>query len=141
MHFHNIGGKNMLKKCLVIGVICLFVLVSFPIAQADTDYYSDSIVLISGKCNIVTTTGLWLFGLTYINKKEITIQAQNEDGEKIHVLIFPPNFAFYFSQENVKIKMESTEGFLFWSQKSLFFNNDSQQVFTICKSGDIWITY
>jgi len=135
--------KHKFRKGLAVGVICLLMLVTIPIAQADTDHYSDSIVLISGKCNIVTTTGLWLFGLTYINKKEITIQAQNEDGEKVHALIFPPNFAFYFSQENIKIQMESAEGlgFLFWAQKSLFFNNASQRVFAICKAGDIWVTY
>ena len=133
--------KHYLKKGLAVGVICLLMLVTIPIAQADTDHYSDSVVLIIGKCNTVSTTGLWLFGLTYIHKKEVTIQAQDEDGEKIHALIFPPKFAFHFSQENIKIQMESAEGFLFWAQKSLFFNNASQRVFAICKAGDIWLTY
>ena len=116
-------------------------LVTIPIAQADTDHFSDSVALIVGNCNTVSKTGLWIFGLTYIHNKEVTIQAQGEDGEKIHVLIFPPNFAFYFSQENIKIQMDNAKGILFWAEKSLFFNNSSQRIFAICKAGDIWVTY
>jgi len=133
--------KHKLKKGLVVGVICLLMLVSFSIAQADTDHYSDSVALIVGKCNTVEHTGLWFFGLTYIHKKEVTIQAQGEDGEKIHVLIFPPKFAFYFNLENIKIQMEEAKGIFFWGGKSLLFNNASQRVFAICKAGDIWVTY
>jgi hypothetical protein len=116
-------------------------LVSLPIIQADTDHFSNRIIVISGKCNIVTTTGIWLFALTYINKEEITVQAQGENGEKINTFIFPPDFAFFLGHENILIQMENAEGFLFWAQKSLFFNNVSQRVFVICKAGDIWVTY
>ncbi len=133
--------KHKFRKGLAVGVICLLMLVTIPIAQADTDHYSDSVVLIVGKCNTVSTTGLWLFGLTYIHKKEVTIQAQGEDGETIHVLIFPPKFAFHFSLENVEIQMEGVKGIFFWGGKSLLFNNASQRVFAICKAGDIWVTY
>ena len=133
--------KHKFRKGLAVGVICLLMLVTIPIAQADTDLYSDSVVLIVGKCNTVSTTGLWLFGLTYIHKKEVTIQAQGEDGETIHVLIFPPKFAFHFSLENVEIQMEGVKGIFFWGGKSLLFNNASQRVFAICKAVDIWVTY
>ena len=133
--------KHKFRKGLAVGVICLLMLVTIPIAQADTDHYSDSVVLIVGKCNTVSTTGLWLFGLTYIHKKEVTIQAKGEDGETIHVLIFPPKFAFHFSLENVEIQMEGVKGIFIWGGKSLLFNNASQRVFAICKAVDIWVTY
>ena len=133
--------KHKFRKGLAVGVIWLLMLVTIPIVQADTDHYSDSVVLIVGKCNTVSTTGLWLFGLTYIHKKEVIIQAQDEEGETIHVLIFPPKFAFHFSLENIKIQMEETQGIFFWGGKSLLFNNASQRVFAICKAEDIWLTY
>ena len=129
------------RKGLAVGAICLLMLVTIPIAQADTDHFSDSVALIVGNCNTVSKTGLWIFGLTYIHNKEVTIQAQGEDGEKIHVLIFPPKFAFHFSLENIKIQMEEAKGIFFWGGKSLLFNNASQRVFAICKAGDIWLTY
>lgn len=131
----------MLKKWLIISVISMLFIITLPIIQADTDHYSNSIIIVSGNSNLVTSTGLWLFGLTYINKEEITIKAQNEAEERINVFIFPPNFGFYFSQENILIQMGNAEGFLFWGQKSLFLNNASQRVFTLCKADDIWITY
>jgi len=133
--------KLYFKKIMTLILICIIVLVSIPITQADTDHFSNRIIIISGKCNIVTTTGLWLFALTYINNEEITIQAQGSGGEKINVLVFPPNFAMYAGYENILIQMENAEGFLFWGQKSLIFNSTSQRVFVICKAGDIWVTH
>ncbi len=133
--------KLYFKKIMAFILICIMMLVTIPIIQADTDHFSNRVIIISGKCNSVTTTGLWLFALTYINKEEITIQAQGESGEKINAFVFPPDFAFYFSHENILIQMENAEGFLFWAQKSLLFNNTSQRVFVICKAGDIWVTH
>ena len=105
--------KIYFKKIMAFILICIMMLVTVPIAQADTDHFSNRIIIISGKCNSVTTTGLWLFALTYINKEEITIQAQGGDGEKINAFVFPPDFAFYFGHENILYKWKMLKVFFF----------------------------
>jgi hypothetical protein len=37
--------------------------------------------------------------------------------------------------------LKYTKGIFFWGEKSSLFNNASQQVFAICKAGDIWVTH
>lgn len=128
-----------LKKSLLVSSIIVIILISIPTLPADTDHYSNGIIIVSGKCNTVTKNGLWLLGLTYINNKEITIQAQGQEGEKINILIFPPDYGLYISYEVIEIHLEDAKGFLFWTQKSVFFGPTSNRVFILCNAGDIWI--
>lgn len=112
-----------------------------PIVQATTDHFTDSVVLIIGKSNTVSTTALWLFGFKFIYNKQVIIQVNGEEGEKLNALIFPPKIGLYFGYENIFIQMEGVKGLFFWGEKSLFFHNVPPRIFVFCKAGDIWVSY
>ena len=126
---------------LVVAIFCLFLLNSMPIVNANTDHFTNSVVLVIGKCNTVSTTALWLFGFKFVYNKEVIIQANGAEGEKINALILPSKIGFYFGQENIFIQMEGAKGLFFWGEKSLFFHNVPPRIFAFCKAGDIWVSY
>ncbi|MBE3122281.1 MAG: hypothetical protein IMZ58_08765 [Thermoplasmata archaeon] len=126
---------------LVVAIFCLFLLNSMPIVNANTDHFTNSVVLVIGKCNTVSTTALWLFGFKFVYNKEVIIQANGAEGEKINALILPSKIGFYFGQENIFIQMEGAKGLFFWGEKSLFFHNVPPRIFAFCKAVDIWVSY
>jgi hypothetical protein len=79
---------------LVVAIFCLFLLNSMPIVNANTDHFTNSVVLVIGKCNTVSTTALWLFGFKFVYNKEVIIQANGAEGEKINALILPSKIGF-----------------------------------------------
>ncbi len=82
---------------ITIGVFCCLVLLNIiPIVNAQTDHFTNSVILIIGKCNIVATPTLWLFGFKFLISKKVIIQANSEEGEKINALVLPPQIGFYF---------------------------------------------
>jgi hypothetical protein len=89
----------------------------------------------------VSSNALWLFGGKFLVNKKVTIQTTGEEGEQIHALVLPPNFGLYVGHENMVIQMEGTTGFFFWGEKSILLQKASPRIATICKAGDIWITY
>jgi len=128
-------------KGLIGVIICIFLLIFIPIVQADTDYFSNSVVIITGKCNTVSTTALWLFGFKIAYNKKVIIQANGGEGEKINALILPSKIGFYFGQENIYIQMEGAKGLFFWGEKSFLLQKSSQRIIAICKATDIWVSY
>lgn len=132
--------KKYFKKGLIIGLSCLLVLVSFPTSQADSFHFSDGIVIIIGKCNVVESTGLWVFGLTGVYQRDLNFEARSQEGETMHLLILSSELGFFFSKESIDIHMTNTNGILFWGEKALFLNNNPQRVIAFCKAEDIWIT-
>jgi hypothetical protein len=126
---------------LATAIFCLFLLTSMPVVQATTDHFTDSVVLIIGKSNTVSTTALWLFGFKFIYNKRVIIQANGGEGEKINALIIPSKIGFYFGQENIFIQLEGAKGLFFRGEKSLFFHNNPSRIFAFCKAGDIWVSY
>lgn len=126
---------------LISVLFCLLILNSIPLAHANTDYFTDSVVIIIGKCNTVTSPALWLFGFKLLFNKKVIIQANGGEGEKINALILPSKIGFYFGHENIIIQMQGAKGLFFRGEKSLFFQNTPQRIFAVCKATDIWVTY
>jgi hypothetical protein len=126
---------------LIVVLFCLFLLNSMPPAQATTDHFTDSFVIIIGKCNTVTSPALWLFGFKFLFNRHIYIQASGEQDEKLTALILPSKIGFYFGQENMIIQMDGAKGLFFRGEKSWLFQNTPQRIFAVCKASDIWVTY
>jgi hypothetical protein len=104
------------------------------------EHYSNSVIIIFGKCNEVTGPLLWKFGF-YCNliKKEFTINAKEEDGEIIHLIIRGhDNFKFLWRIENINVELKGATGILFWGVKSIIM--DSPYIFARCKARDIYLT-
>lgn len=130
------------RRGVFLGVIfCLFLLNVIPIVHANTDQFTNSAVIIIGKCNTVTTPALWLFGFKFLFNKKVIIQANGDVGEKINALILPSKIGFYFGHENIYIQMEGATGLFFWGEKSLLLQKSSQRIVAICKAKDILVTY
>jgi hypothetical protein len=127
--------------CVLVCIMCVFLVQLVPVVQALTDYFSDSMVLVIGKSDSVSSTALWLFGFKCILNKRVIIKASGGEGEKINAIILPPKFGFYVGHENIVIQLEHTKGLFFWGEKSFVFQQTSQRIFAVCKAGDIWITY
>jgi len=106
---------------LVVAIFCLFLLNSMPIVNANTDHFTNSVVIVIGKCNTVSTTALWLFGFKFVYNKEVIIQANGAEGEKINALILPSKIGFYFGQENIFIQMEGAKGLFFGGKNPCSF--------------------
>ena len=126
---------------LAAAIFCLFFLNSMPVVHANTDHFTNSVVLVIGKSNTVSTTALWLFGFKFVYNQQVIIQANGGEGEKINALILPSKIGFYFGQENIFIQMDGAKGLFFWGEKSLFFHNVPPRIFAFCKAGDIWVNY
>jgi hypothetical protein len=126
---------------VTIAIFCLSLLSSQPIVQATTDHFTDSFVIIMGKCDTVASPALWLFGFKFILNREVIIQANGGENEKINAFILPSKIGFYFSQENIIIQLQGAKGLFFRGEKSWVFQNTPQRIFAVCKATDIWVTY
>jgi len=135
----------MLKKGLVIGVICVLILVSLPTITADVDYYNNSIVLIAGRSNSTSCLSLWWKIGLYIPviKRHFFIVANGEEGESLNVLIFSRNhgLATYYDYEDIRIELQRARGVFYWGEKSLLFNHsEPSPVFVLCRAARAYIT-
>lgn len=134
----------MLKKCLVLGVICLLMLVSVPTTLAGTEYYSNSIVLIAGKSNSTKCWSLWWkIGLYIPIVKRRFFIAANKEGESLSVLIFSlkSQFAVYIDNEDIAVDLYRARGVFYWGGKSLLFNHSTPPpVFALCRAKTVYVT-
>jgi hypothetical protein len=126
---------------LVTILFCLFLLNYIPLAQAKTDYFSNSMVIIIGKSNTVESPVLlWLFGCKLMLNKRVIVQANGEEGEVLNALILP-KIGFYFGYEQIYIQMDRATGLFFWGEKSFLLQKASPRIFAICRARDIYVTY
>jgi hypothetical protein len=125
----------------IVALFCVFFLNTQPIVQANTDHFSDSIVIIFGTCHTVTSPALWLFGFKLLLNRHIYIQASGGENEKLSALILPSKIGFYFGQKTMLIEMNGAKGLFFRGEKALIFQNNPQRIVAICKASDIWVTY
>ncbi len=137
--------NRMLKKGLVIGVICVLALVSLPTLTADVEYYNNSIVLIAGKSNSTYAISLWWKIGLYIPvvKRHFFIVANGEEGESLNVLIFSRNhgLAAYYNYEDIRIELQRTRGVFYWGGNSLLFNHSTPPpVFVLCRAKSVYVT-
>jgi hypothetical protein len=126
---------------LTAALFCLVLLNTMPPVQATTDHFTDSFVIIIGKCETVQTPVLWLFGFKFILNREIIIQANGGEDEQITTLILPSKIGFYFGQENMIVQLQGAKGLFFRGEKSFLFQNTPQRFFALCKATDILVTY
>lgn len=137
--------KRMLRKSIVIGVICVLMIVSLPSPTADVEYYSNSIVLIAGKSNSTSCLGLWWKIGLYIPivKRQFIIGANGEEGESLNVLILSTNhgLAAYYDYEDIRIELQRARGVFYWGGKSLLLNNsEPPSVFVLCRAKILYVT-
>jgi hypothetical protein len=130
--------KIILLAACVLGCISLN---GMPLAQANTDQFSDSMVIIVGKCNTVSSPALWIFGFKFLFNRHIYIQANGGADEKLTALVLPSKIGFYFSQEEMTIQLDGAKGLFFRGEKSWLFPNNPQRIVAVCKASDIWVTY
>jgi hypothetical protein len=134
--------KTNQKIKISVGVLfCLLSLTLVPNVQANTDHFTNSVVMIVGKADSVTTPALWLFGFKFIYNRQVIIQTNGEDGEKINALILPSKIGFYFGQENIYIQIQGAKGLFFWGEKSFLLQKSSQRIIVLCKATEIWVSY
>jgi len=134
--------KNKYKIILLVAcVLGCISLNGMPLAQANTDEFTDSIVIIMGKCNYVQTPALWLFGFKFLLNRHIIIQASGGEEETLTALVLPSKIGFYFGQEDMMIQMDGAKGLFFRGEKSLLFPNTPQRIVAVCRASDIWVTY
>jgi hypothetical protein len=126
---------------LIVVLSCFFLLNFIPLARANTDHFTDSVIIIMGKCNTVTSPALWLFGFKFLLNRHVYIQANGGEDEKMNAFILPSKIGFYFGQENMIIQLDGANGLFFRGEKSWFFQNTPQRIFAVCKASDIWVTY
>lgn len=126
---------------LVIILFCLFFVNYLPLAEARTDYFSNSMVIIVGKSNTVNSPVLlWLIGPKFIVSRRVIVQANGEEGEMVNALILP-KIGFYFGYENIYIEMDKATGLFFWGEKSFLLQKASPRIVAFCRARDIYVTY
>jgi hypothetical protein len=129
-------------EAVIIVCCCLLLINLLPVAQANTDYFSNSMVIIVGKSNTVNSPVLlWLFGLKFIVSRRVIVQANGEEGEMINALILPSKLGFYFGYEHIYIEMDKATGLFFWGEKSFLLQKASPRIVAICRARDIYVTY
>ncbi len=126
---------------LMLIVFSFLLLTLVPLTQANTDQFSNSVVIIVGKCNYVQTPALWLFGFKFLLNRHIIIQASGGADEKLTALVLPSKIGFYFGQEDMTIQLDGAKGLFFRGEKSLLFSNTPQRIVAVCRASDIWVTY
>jgi len=145
--------KKYLFKFLVIGAISLMIIPVFPACLSEinnlkekqisnsttSDYYTNSIIWIIGKCDTVNGPLPWLFGLYIpIFKKSFRIKASGQENEFLNVLIRGNKFASYLDNENIIIDLTRATGILFYGGRSILVNGTT--IFARCKADSIVVT-
>ena len=134
------GNKVIGVAIFLIGILLL--VSSVPVVSATTAEFTDSIILVVGNSNTVySTTILWLFGWKFMVRKQLTIQANNENGEHLNAFVFPPKIGIYLSHEDIRIQLAQVRGLCFWGKRSLLFESQPPRVFALCKANYILIEY
>ena len=137
--------NRMLKKCLVICVICVLMIVSFPNINGELEYYNNSLVFIVGKCNSTKCGSIWWKLGLYIPvvKRNFFIMANNKEEGLINVVVLSINngFGTYFNYKEIRVEMYRARGMFYWGGKSLLFNqNNSPLVFALCRAKTVYVT-
>lgn len=128
-------------KGLIIIISCLILICVIPPMSATTDHFTNSRILIIGKCNTTITPALWLFGFKWMYNKNVLIQASGGEGEKLNAFVFPSKIGIFSGYKNMIIQLDKAKGLFFWGEKSFLLQKSSQRIIAFCKATDIWVTY
>ena len=84
--------------------------------------YNNCIVWIFGNTNNVNAPFTWIFGIYLaLFKKNIKVEAKNEEGEKLNVFVRGLDgveLGSWLSKEQLEVRLNSATGILFWAGKS-----------------------
>ncbi len=153
--------KKKKKKFLIIGVVAILFISSFPMVigdnpnfdrdelnndiinkQGSTKTYYNCRIFISGKCNNVIGPLVWLLGFYCpLLKRTFTINAKGQESEVLSVLIIginPIQLGVFFDYENIYLFIQRANGVLFWGEKSILFKSNS--IFVYCKAQSVTVT-
>lgn len=142
-------GRKYVKELLIVGTICLLMLLSFqPVVGESFEEnndpeplitYHNCIVWILGSTNNVDAPFTWLFGVYLpLFKKNIRVQAKDEDGEKLNVFVRGLDgveLGSWLSIEKLDVQMNGATGILFWAGKSLIVQGN--RIFLRCKAESV----
>jgi len=151
--------KNFIKF-LILGIICILVTASIPIAigekaepksdgseeaadvtSSETFHFSDCFILVNGNCNTVTGPLIWIFGIYCpLLKKDFNINTNNGEDESITVLVFGQGLQLgaYIGQEYISVDIDGARGILYWADKSV--SSPGNRISLFCRAADIRIT-
>jgi len=152
--------KKYCIKFLILGMICILVTASIPIAigekaepksdgseeaadvtSSETFHFSDCFIVVNGNCNTVTGPLIWIFGIYCpLLKRNFNILTNNGENESITVLVFGQGLQLgaYIGQEHISVDINSARGLLYWAGKSV--SSPGNRIFLFCRVADIWIT-
>ena len=155
----NMKERRYFRKYFIIGLICVLVLASVPIAigenivaetnkcdeekleSSNTFHFSNCLLLVTGNVDIVTGPLVWLLGVYCpLLKRNFNILASNREGESLNVFIFGQGLQLgtYLDQEHIFIDINGARGLLYWAGKS--WTNPGSAINLICKVNNLWIT-
>ena len=90
------------RKTFVLMINIFLLLVIFPSVQAETDYYSNSYVIIFGKCTKVTGPLVWITPLFIpMIKRNIRIFSQGQPAESLSAVIFDGEKGVYINMDDI----------------------------------------
>jgi hypothetical protein len=126
--------RIFLRKGLIIGTTCLFLMIAIPSVMGDTYTYDNaSWFFIYGRSNDVNHNGLWTFGLTYLHNRDVTIKMKSSDETRLGIIVLKPTLGFHHAKnKDMTIQLINTKGFFFWGEKSLLLKLDQSPILAVC---------
>jgi hypothetical protein len=105
----------------------------------DSSYYSNSLILVFGKCDNVVGPLVWLLGFYCpLIKRNFRMFTNDERNETLSAIILGPGkFGTYLFQENINIDISGARGVLFYFKKSILVNGNN--IIAFCKAENIWV--
>ena len=146
--------KKSFKIATIFLIICLFAIPSVQsfqqtnseIKECDeansenpvtSEYFTNSIIIVFGKCDRVEGPFIWLLGFYCpLLKRNFRIVADGGEDEKLNAIVLGRgSFGTYLSQENMWIDIRGARGLLFSFEKSILVNGNN--VIAICRAENI----
>lgn len=104
----------------------------------DSSHYTNSLILVFGKCDNVQGPLVWLLGFYCpIFKRNFRMIADDERNESLTAMILGPGQFGFFSKEQISIDIGGARGVLFYFKKSILVNGNN--IIAFCKADNIWI--
>ena len=105
----------------------------------DSGHYTNSLILVFGKCDNVVGPLVWLLGFYCpLFKRNFRMIADDERNESLNAIIIGPGLQFgLFSTEKISIDIGGARGVLFYFKKSILVNGNN--IIAFCKADNIWV--
>ena len=103
------------------------------------EHFTDSIIMVFGKCDRVDGPLIWLLGFYCpILKRNFRIIADGGENESLNAIVIGPgSFGSYFDLQNVWIDIRGARGALYYFGKSILA--DGNNIIAFCKAKNIFL--